>query len=82
MLELKEFKCIECGHTVVVNPKLPADYMPTVCMQCWNDIVGPRHKAAEVAIMLKARELLLQCGCEDPAPPELRALLNPVNMAQ
>jgi DNA-directed RNA polymerase subunit RPC12/RpoP len=58
MQELREFKCIECGHMVIVNPSLSADYTPTVCMQCWNDVVVPRHRADDFKMLLKAQELL------------------------
>lgn len=41
---LREFVCKECKHTVVVNPKLPADYKPQICTECYNKIEGPRQQ--------------------------------------
>lgn len=34
--ELREFVCKSCGHKVVVNPNLPADYTPNICTPCFE----------------------------------------------
>lgn len=33
---LREFKCKECGHMVVVHPELPQDYTPNICTPCYD----------------------------------------------
>lgn len=41
---LREFVCVECRHTVVVNPNLPPDYEPKMCMDCYERIEAPRQR--------------------------------------
>src|SRR6476660_897367 len=41
-MTLREFECKHCGHMVVVNPRLPADYTPTVCTSCWEAFERPK----------------------------------------
>lgn len=55
---LREFVCNECGHTVVVNPNLPADYTPTVCCQCYDQVVMPRAELRAQKSMAKLLGLL------------------------
>lgn len=42
--DLREFKCKECGHVVVVNPDIPLDITPTVCMQCWPRVAKEQER--------------------------------------
>ncbi len=55
--QLREFVCRYCGHTVVVNPKLPPDYTPNVCTPCWNVHCRPEHEKAMAKIGKGLREL-------------------------
>lgn len=53
--KLREFVCKKCGHSVVVNPKLPADYTPNVCTPCYN-ADAPLRRASDVRLMQAFRE--------------------------
>ena len=59
---LREFTCTKCGHTVVVNPKLPPGYTPTVCTPCYDNIVIPEHRRTMTAIWHDLREMLDKAG--------------------
>lgn len=56
---LREFKCKECGHMVVVNPELPADYTPDICKQCVHEVIEPRERAET---MRNVQQLLTLLG--------------------
>ena len=62
MKELREFVCKHCGHSVVVNPKLPDDYLPNTCTPCWEKIDKPRHDRAMREIFFGLENLLKLCG--------------------
>lgn len=57
IVELREFVCKHCGHSVVVKPNLPKDYTPNVCSVCWDNIVVPKHEAWKRNIAQKLMEL-------------------------
>lgn len=60
--EIMEFVCKHCGHTVVVNPKLPSNYTPNVCTPCWDKIEKPKHDRAMREIGLIGRKLCEALG--------------------
>lgn len=62
MYKLREFVCKECGHKVVVNPKLPEEYTPTVCTPCYENIVLPKLIENEKKIFQKTTALLKTLG--------------------
>jgi hypothetical protein len=49
-MELREFKCKECGHTVVAHPGIPPDVTPNICMECYSR--GELAHQARMAILM------------------------------
>lgn len=62
MVELREFICKHCAHTVVVKPGLPPDYEPNICCECWDEIEAPKQRAWEQKFAKELRNLLTLCG--------------------
>lgn len=62
IVELREFVCVHCQHTVVVHPGLPKDYTPSCCMQCWETVVEPRQKELDQKLFVKTLELMSLLG--------------------
>jgi hypothetical protein len=54
---IREFICSKCGHTVVVNPNLPADYIPNICTLCW-DAGEAERQTRQLALFTRFDELL------------------------
>lgn len=79
MTELREFVCIECGHSVIVNPKLPADYVPNKCTPCWEkEEQGRQRKITETMLALGDFIDWLRRGGEGNPGPHMEALHNRV----
>ena len=56
-MTLREFECKHCGHMVVVNPNLPADYTPNVCTPCWETFERPKIDRIGKEVELIGRRL-------------------------
>jgi hypothetical protein len=61
VITLREFVCKECGHKVVVHPRLPLDYTPNICCECYEH-GQPKRRDAEARIFNKAVEIMRLCG--------------------
>jgi DNA-directed RNA polymerase subunit RPC12/RpoP len=68
-MTLREFECKHCGHVVVVNPNLPADYTPTVCTSCWEAFEKPKVDRITREVELISRRLCDLLG--QPVGPPL-----------
>lgn len=68
--DVREFECVQCGHKVVVNPRLPKDYTPSVCTPCWENIVAPKMMRDTRALLNRAHDFLTEVGA-DPAWPKV-----------
>jgi DNA-directed RNA polymerase subunit RPC12/RpoP len=64
--QIREFVCDECGHKVVVNPQLPADYTPNICTPCYDKIFKPRHDRKTMELFAKLGEFFKMCSVEPP----------------
>jgi hypothetical protein len=77
---LREFVCKQCGHTVVVKPNLPADYMPNICTPCLEmGESGRQRKMAEMMLALDEFIDWLKRGGEGKPGPHLEALRNRID---
>jgi DNA-directed RNA polymerase subunit RPC12/RpoP len=61
---LREFTCIHCGHTIIVNPKLPKNYTPSVCTPCFDRIVVPKMEENERQLMASMQKFLALLGLD------------------
>lgn len=63
--ELREFVCKNCGHKVVINPALPADYVPNICRECWQRGESQR-RAQQSALVGRIGDFLRKIGESSP----------------
>jgi hypothetical protein len=61
MITLREFVCKDCGHKVVVHPRLPLHYTPNLCCECYER-GEPQRQALSIKIMKKVLDLMHICG--------------------